>query len=64
MDRFGLSGEHDEANLAIRSLAVEPMGEDEALAMQGMGWVGDFEVMRTSRTMRRASLTPVASPTD
>jgi len=49
MDRYHLSTKRDAVNFALRSLAVEPMGVDEALAMRGSGWEGDLEDLRGSR---------------
>lgn len=49
MDRYHLTTKRDAVNFALRSLAVEPMGIDEALAMRGSGWEGDLEELRGSR---------------
>ena len=49
MERFNLTTMKDAVNLALRTLAVEPMTLDEALAMQGTGWEGDLEAMRAKR---------------
>lgn len=49
MDRFHLSTKRDAVNFALRSLAVEPMSTDEALAMRGSGWEGDLAKLRGSR---------------
>lgn len=49
MRRYGLRTKRDAVNLALRTLAVEPMALDEALAMQGSGWEGDLEQMRADR---------------
>lgn len=49
MDRYHLSTKRDAVNFALRSLALEPMGIDEALAMRGSGWEGDLEELRGSR---------------
>jgi Arc/MetJ family transcription regulator len=49
MDRYHLSTKRDAVNFALRSLAVEPMGVDEALAMRGSGWEGDLNELRGSR---------------
>ena len=50
MDRFGLTSKRDAVNLALRTLAVDPMTAEEALAMRGTGWEGDLDAMRRSRT--------------
>jgi Arc/MetJ family transcription regulator len=36
-------------NLALRHVAGEPLGLDEARSMRGTGWDGDLDEMRTSR---------------
>ena len=50
MDRYHLTTKRDAVNLALRSLAGEPLGVDEARALRGSGWDGDLEEMRASRT--------------
>ena len=50
MERFNLTTMKDAVNLALRTLAIEPMTLEEALAMEGTGWEGDLAAMRTSRT--------------
>jgi Arc/MetJ family transcription regulator len=50
MERFNLTSMKDAVNLALRTLAIEPMTLDEALAMRGTGWEGDLAAMRTPRT--------------
>lgn len=50
MERFNLTTMKDAVNLALRTLAIEPMTVEEALAMRGTGWEGDLAVMRTPRT--------------
>ena len=47
MERFNLATMKDAVNLALRTLAVEPMTLEEALAMEGTGWEGDLAAMRT-----------------
>jgi Arc/MetJ family transcription regulator len=49
MDRYGLSSKRDAVNLALRLAAVEPLGTDRALALEGAGWVGDLDDMRIGR---------------
>ncbi len=49
MERFNLTTMKDAVNLALRTLAIEPMTLDEALAMEGTGWEGDLEAMRAKR---------------
>ena len=50
MERFNLTTMKDAVNLALRTLAIEPMTIEEALAMRGTGWEGDLAAMRTPRT--------------
>jgi len=50
MERFNLTTMKDAVNLALRTLAIEPMTLDEARAMRGTGWEGDLAAMRTPRT--------------
>ena len=50
MERFNLTTMKDAVNLALRTLAIEPMTLEEALAMEGTGWEGDLAAMRTQRT--------------
>lgn len=41
-------------DLALRRLLGEPMGREEALAMEGSGWAGDLEEIRApGETPRR-----------
>lgn len=49
MERFNLTTMKDAVNLALRTLAIEPMTLEEALAMEGTGWEGDLAAMRTKR---------------
>ena len=46
MDRYDLTTKREAVNLALRTLAAEPMSIEEALAMRGSGWEGDLEEMR------------------
>lgn len=52
MRRYHLTTKREAVNLALRLLAAEPLGLDEAKALRGSGWAGDLEEMRTSRTAR------------
>lgn len=49
MRQYGLRTKREAVNLALRTLAVDPMTLEEALAMQGSGWEGDLDEMRTHR---------------
>ena len=59
MCRYKLASKEEAINLALRKVAaepsafkptdVEPMSLEEALAMEGFGWGGDLDEMRSSR---------------
>lgn len=49
MRRFRLSSKRDAVNLALRTLAAEPLSLDEARALRGSGWEGDLDQLRSSR---------------
>jgi Arc/MetJ family transcription regulator len=50
MARYHLSTKRDAVNLALRTLAAEPLDVDSARCLRGSGWDGDLDDMRTSRT--------------
>ncbi len=50
MRRYRLNTKREAVNLALRSLAAEPLGLEEARCLRGSGWEGTLEVMRSSRT--------------
>jgi Arc/MetJ family transcription regulator len=50
MRRYGLATKREAVNLALRTLAAEPLTVDEARGLRGTGWEGDLDVMRASRT--------------
>ena len=41
MDRYGVHTKTDAVDLALRHLAGDPMTREEALAMRGVGAIGD-----------------------
>ena len=47
MRRYGLKTKRAAIDFALRRLDVEPMSRDEALAMQGTGWEGDLDELRS-----------------
>jgi Arc/MetJ family transcription regulator len=49
MDRYHLATKRDAVNYALRLVASEALGLDEARALRGSGWEGDLEEMRASR---------------
>ena len=49
MKRYNLSTKREAVNLALRHVAGEPLGIDQARSMRGTGWDGDLNEMRGSR---------------
>lgn len=49
MRRYHLPTTREAINLALRTLAAEPLGAGEARRLRGSGWEGDIETLRTSR---------------
>jgi Arc/MetJ family transcription regulator len=49
MDRYHLTTKREAVNMALRHLAGEPLGLNEARALRGTGWDADLGEMRTSR---------------
>ena len=49
MRRYGLTTKREAVNLALRTLAAEPLGIDEAKRLRGSGWEGDLDVLRSGR---------------
>ena len=49
MRRYQLATKRDAINFALRTLATEPLGLDEARKLRGAGWNGDLDEMRTHR---------------
>ncbi len=50
MRRYGAPTKRAAVDLALRRLIADAMTDDEALAMQGSGWSGDLEEVRSSRS--------------
>lgn len=50
MGRYHLSTKRDAVNFALRTLAAEPLGLDEARRLRGSGWDGDLDELRTTRS--------------
>lgn len=50
MERYRLPSKRDAVNFALRALAAEPLGLDDARRLRGSGWDGDLDAMRSSRT--------------
>jgi Arc/MetJ family transcription regulator len=49
MRRYRLATKREAINLALRTLAAEPLSLAEARAMRGSGWDADLDEMRTTR---------------
>lgn len=47
MQSHGLRTKRETVDLALRRLVTEPMSFEEALAMEGSGWEGDLDAMRS-----------------
>ena len=47
--RYRLRSEREAIHFALQRLVAEPMTPDEALELEGSGWEGDLEQMRSSR---------------
>ena len=46
MRRYQLSTRREAVNFALRTVAAEPLGLDEARALRGSGWDGDQRHLR------------------
>ena len=51
MRRYRLATKREAVNFALRTVAAEPASLEEAMAMQGSGWEGDLEAMRSRRSL-------------
>ncbi len=49
MVRYHLSTKREAVNFALRIVASEPLGLDEARAMRGSGWESDLDELRAGR---------------
>jgi Arc/MetJ family transcription regulator len=47
MKRYDLKTKRDAVDFALRRLDVDTMVVDEMLALEGSGWEGDLDVMRS-----------------
>lgn len=50
MRRYHLATKREAVNFALRTLAGEPLGLDQARRLRGSGWDGDLEEMRSTRS--------------
>ena len=49
MRRYRLATKREAINYALRTLAAEPLGVDEARRLRGSGWEGDLDELRSGR---------------
>ena len=49
MRRYRLATKRAAINHALRALAAEPLGVDDARRLRGSGWEGDLEEVRSGR---------------
>jgi Arc/MetJ family transcription regulator len=49
MERYRLPTKREAVNFALRTVAAEPLGLDEARRLRGSGWEGDLDELRASR---------------
>lgn len=49
MRRYRLATKREAVNLALRTLAAEPLTVEQARGLRGTGWEGDLDAMRTGR---------------
>lgn len=47
MQTHGFKTKREAVDYALRQLVVEPLSIEEALAMEGSGWGGDLDEMRS-----------------
>lgn len=50
MRRFHIATKREAVNFALRTLAAEPLGLDDARRLRGSGWDGDLEELRFGRS--------------
>jgi Arc/MetJ family transcription regulator len=48
MQVYGLRTKREAVDLALRRLVDEPLSTEEKLALEGSGWDGDLDEMRSS----------------
>ena len=46
-ERYGLRTKRETVDFALRRLLIEPMTVPEVLGMQGTGWEGDLDELRS-----------------
>ena len=55
MRRYRLTTKRDAINHALRALAAEPLGVEDARRLRGSGWEGDLDAMRPDAGLRVVS---------
>jgi Arc/MetJ family transcription regulator len=50
MRRYQLATKREAINFALRTVAAEQASVDEARSLRGIGWEGDLDAMRSSRS--------------
>lgn len=50
MRRYQLPTKREAINFALRTLTAEPASADEARALRGIGWEGNLDSMRSTRS--------------
>ncbi len=50
MERYHFATKREAVNFALRTIAAEPLGLQEARTLRGSGWDGELDEMRTGRT--------------
>lgn len=53
MRRFGVKTKREAVDLALRRLVGTPLTAESLLALEGSGWDGDLEAMRTGAAAPR-----------
>ena len=49
MRRYRLATKREAINYALRTLAAEPLGVEDARRLRGSGWEGDLDELRSDR---------------
>jgi Arc/MetJ family transcription regulator len=50
MQRYDLATKREAVNFALRTVAAEALGLEDARGLRGSGWDGDLDAMRVTRT--------------
>ena len=51
MRRYRLATKREAINFALRTIAAEPASVEEARSLRGIGWEGNLETMRSTRSL-------------